>query len=835
MKKYILFIFIFCLWQQGAFGQCSCYDPTWDWTTQASFQLSGMITTSTGKPLPCPFTETGTQNVDIYQLYWTGDYTKTQGWVLLYNNLGCPNGQIAGSFPYFALYNKFRGIVRFFIFNLNTTATSSAAANLTWISNSLSNSLLAYNVSSYVQPDNFYVNNPGINNNDLVTYNISGLYPNDWFVVEFPVLFDANTPPTVEQSSANGMQLTVVQNTNSDIKMSGPFSFTTNAQNASSGPSGGVTTSSGVTANSTYTFLNNASQFLGKVPSGTTLQKDLTSMQTYLQTEAGKAFSCETETNLYNAAAAISPNGAIGSFLTGVGTFASALGGGLGVAASIFDLFIGQSTPSSTFTPTISTGSISLKGNITSSTAVTSPIVQLPGSNHYNSNGLVTSGLPLYDCPLGVVTLENEPNVSQRTFTCALDARYDASLGYPNNPLAYYDLDDINYVSYKFNDNIQLALNYQAGLTVTNQAAQLVVELSSTLPTINNVLTSYKDISFLNYPSVLNTNYVNDNFLLDALNNNLYQYNGTRTPHWEDTQGNTQSVTRFLIATPFIPVNKFKNTSITVPVFSDTGSTAATPIPFKVYLKLLLTLMPTDPTMQQTPVVYVVTYDLTNNVTLDVNNSTNGYDLTVDQRINMTNNMPTFNSFDGFIGPIPLTSTTMVNLVESQPISATSGNITLSAVNQIVFQPGVSITASENYKFVANIVAPTGSVYGTDATSTIDVKNQSCNCTAVPIIAEQQQQLNKTKSAREALDINSTTMVVNVYPNPTEGMFTIANNSSDKYDVSVFDISGNLLNQIKHCQNSQEMDISEYPNGIYILKMQGKSSILTQKIVKTKN
>ena len=74
-----------------------------------------------------------------------------------------------------------------------------------------------------------------------------------------------------------------------------------------------------------------------------------------------------------------------------------------------------------------------------------------------------------------------------------------------------------------------------------------------------------------------------------------------------------------------------------------------------------------------------------------------------------------------------------------------------------------------------------------------------------------------------------------VFPNPTKNIVNVSCNSNDiqLFDIQLFNIYGNLLMMAKDCFNGTQLDISEYADGIYFLKIFGKrGEISLQKIVK---
>ena len=78
-------------------------------------------------------------------------------------------------------------------------------------------------------------------------------------------------------------------------------------------------------------------------------------------------------------------------------------------------------------------------------------------------------------------------------------------------------------------------------------------------------------------------------------------------------------------------------------------------------------------------------------------------------------------------------------------------------------------------------------------------------------------------------DINNYTTNFEVFPNPSNGIFTIQNTFDQKdFSVEIYDILGKKIMQQK---DSNEIDLSSSPKGIYLLKIREGNEIYTKKII----
>ncbi len=75
-------------------------------------------------------------------------------------------------------------------------------------------------------------------------------------------------------------------------------------------------------------------------------------------------------------------------------------------------------------------------------------------------------------------------------------------------------------------------------------------------------------------------------------------------------------------------------------------------------------------------------------------------------------------------------------------------------------------------------------------------------------------------------------MTINVYPNPSEGMFYY---NPDKYNVSnwtVIDINGKIVQKSNAVEKSGIIDLTDLPVGIYMLRVVTPDNVLSQKLIR---
>jgi len=82
-------------------------------------------------------------------------------------------------------------------------------------------------------------------------------------------------------------------------------------------------------------------------------------------------------------------------------------------------------------------------------------------------------------------------------------------------------------------------------------------------------------------------------------------------------------------------------------------------------------------------------------------------------------------------------------------------------------------------------------------------------------------------------NINYSEISVNIYPNPSNGIFTInfPVKNNDKTKVTILNINGQKINDIYINDCSKNIDISEQPKGIYLLKIENGINSVYRKLI----
>jgi endoglucanase len=73
---------------------------------------------------------------------------------------------------------------------------------------------------------------------------------------------------------------------------------------------------------------------------------------------------------------------------------------------------------------------------------------------------------------------------------------------------------------------------------------------------------------------------------------------------------------------------------------------------------------------------------------------------------------------------------------------------------------------------------------------------------------------------------------ISVFPNPATSTVTIKNNHPDLFKIQIINVTGSIVRELQNCQYSVSINISDVPNGIYVVQVLGASSSFFGKLVK---
>ncbi len=151
------------------------------------------------------------------------------------------------------------------------------------------------------------------------------------------------------------------------------------------------------------------------------------------------------------------------------------------------------------------------------------------------------------------------------------------------------------------------------------------------------------------------------------------------------------------------------------------------------------------------------------------------------------------------------------------------------ATDKVVFQPGFKFTANQdNEFFIGRIVTCNNAKNENNEEFQIDtLKQTECINSIVSTPKITITPLKKTN-----ISTNFSTTQINIYPNPTNDIFTISMSDNESYDIEIYNTSGQLILSKNKISNSAQIDLSAHTQGIYIIKLKTENNTYFEKIIK---
>ncbi len=74
---------------------------------------------------------------------------------------------------------------------------------------------------------------------------------------------------------------------------------------------------------------------------------------------------------------------------------------------------------------------------------------------------------------------------------------------------------------------------------------------------------------------------------------------------------------------------------------------------------------------------------------------------------------------------------------------------------------------------------------------------------------------------------------LSVYPNPAQNEININFDSKFSYQVEILNIIGNRVKVISNLEGHSKIDVSDLPDGVYIVRLNDRGRLLTRRITKS--
>ncbi|MFA6402906.1 MAG: T9SS type A sorting domain-containing protein [Salinivirgaceae bacterium] len=837
--KYFILFTISLLWVNSSiFGQTFCNTTDWNWLDLSQTNWKYYDDYMVPRDLRNPFSGDQLNKLDLSNIAKGEDYTQDEGWVLLDKEFGCINGT---KYPYFILYNKYRGIIRLYIYGIDRPlAAQEALVSLTWNqSGAGKNALLSGLNNSFLYPNDKY---QAFNQSTVEKsiFRVSPYYENYWYVADFNVTFDLSTDPLISLKEL-AFDISLVET--SDVSLNGTFQFTTYPL-TSVNVKGNQTSNNPTPVNNDYKdYLLQGKNYVEKIPDIKEMtkitEKASSDLYKYSQTvctnfgstPAGENFSDA----IFDLSNDLNTGGNLSKFLLGVSNVGGVVGTGLKVAVGLIDLFSGKSkntTSGAMLQPTISSGTISLAGQIRTSKPFRPILLELPGSNH-----VLPDNTPIYDCPLGVVTLEQEPALKIRKWTETSIKFYNFVPGHFNlpNPIGdykycEYDANGIteNWKSIKLEDGIKIAINGAAEVELISCKFALVGKIRENLtnkpayyfeaeiapPALTSDFTYLDEFIIGRFPNFNvgdRGNSLNDdnpwtNKTLRYLNDNIYSLSII------DSAGFAE------FSTPLMDVEQFKNTSMTVREETD------------LFIKVMCVFKPKNNT-NSSPIIIWQKFKLTNDTENDFTTNV-PYPFTMAQLVDIK---PVDNS--NLLSPEnKLTKFTITNIpvgtytnwiFETEGTIASNSNVALNAYHSVHLRPGFSYKSNGATTFNAKTVNNSGII-----ANNYTALNQIAQEVPVTCGSNKSAFINSEGTEPEALEIIE--MSTKVFPNPVFETLNVAvtYENEEPATIEVYNQIGQKVYQNTTQDTQFTVDFGNLNSGLYLVRIEQNKKIQLHKVIK---
>lgn len=379
---------------------------------------------------------------DMYNVVEVEDYTKAKGWRLVWAQFG-PSDM---PYPFFVLYNKYRGVLRAFFYLEDRDAYSHTIVTCGFHSTSKKPGILTYGGEYAIAPDE-YLQNPTLGN-DLITVVIPKQGIGQWGVADFPVFLDPNITNLLYQGA--NIVLSFYGCDVYDAYISGSLNKEKDEEQARQHTIIGNIADMDNTSNNEIKMTN--SKLFKQFKTNDDLQKFIT------QSTAGVTTTSPTFLTEFKKEV----EGAKGKFILDGIDAVTKDNFALKAFLKVFKLLVGT-FPSETSAGGAATNYrfVGLAGNITIRKTLSGTTFKIPGVQAKTG-----SKIPYYDCPIGAFNMEYTPTIkvtkpySRISLSCC-----NSCSGYYGNPI-YLSGYKGKFVKYKLDENIRLVLNNIPGYTV---------------------------------------------------------------------------------------------------------------------------------------------------------------------------------------------------------------------------------------------------------------------------------------------------------------------------------------------------------------------------------
>ncbi|WP_456459764.1 T9SS type A sorting domain-containing protein [Reichenbachiella sp.] len=424
-------------------------DPNWDWRVDNEYKVYfGSSTSVNQATVRLPYFTSGGPFEDINQDEI--DYHPEDGWRLIYRDFGWEESSIQPEIPFFMLYNRYTGVLRFFYFIPPPPVGKSASyslVNIAFLDNTESGALLTFNDDN--KPFKIDFDNSADRSDTFI-----GKYQNNaWGYADFNIF---GYDPDLHPQAAFSINIYAVEE--SAVNLEGDGSGNLNQVLANQNP--------------TQSLTSIVTDVFGGINQGVSFAKS-----------AGQAWEIFSESSDKAAAAGgVNINGSnIENIFSGSSNGRSnvepiSIVQGVSAAAGFITKFLGGNSQPTPIQFSLDFN-LDLSGTITLTTPEFTGTFAIPHSQRFD-NGSGSYYRPLYvdeegnDIPIGIFNLEKKPTIE----------RWVELNGWNNSPEYVANLYEMEPIKYYFNDWSGLSIkSYELSIIEYNEDSTVI----STTPFLN--------------------------------------------------------------------------------------------------------------------------------------------------------------------------------------------------------------------------------------------------------------------------------------------------------------------------------------------------------------
>lgn len=823
-------------WVNIGFGQVGCDISStisdavvkyqdWDWEDRSCKMWRANIGDNSLENMGTPFfNSTGS----LGQLALNGDYKKTLGWVLIRRDFGLAASQ---SVPFFILYNKNTGILRVFYYLSYKVVFEGSSITV-----SLCN---AENINAHRNPA-------------VVSFNNKITYPTDvyqqtkitdanmvyvtpfpgtsaWGMAEFYLTFDPNIkdPNLAQNYLGTRLQINITNIKSSDVqaKITGtsktvplPESYSFNTSN--------IVPKKDSKGQDIKDFIATGSKFIDKSNKWNkdSVLKDYVKHAIKYDTSKTSLVSWVGKQLLANKSNVKEMLSTVKDILNVAGPVFSFAGTIAGYLFPNDNSSVNTGPTNVVVMPTSTTYNLNLDGTIVSSSLIKKIEFSVP-SSVLNQDVISAGNISYYDCPLGLLNVNNVQEVEKINYTQLLKHKeYNTYYTYRTSYSYVDSMFNINLSRFKLRNPLSISVNSNSDMEIVDVKASLISSFTNTID-LNYDRYSYgvngpiytqsrnmgllKKISYLNYEKYI-SNY-KEYYVQDGSTNISKQQEKILNVDSEIKKGNYNLLSydaknnQIEIQSPYLDLGCINNY-----IFDGFPQNSNIRVRIKAILKKKGTSYESVP--------YVVIQDYFINET--------------------TVNQTAFTS--NYTGLTPL----IVDFTETNKVY--DKNTTIKAIDEINLGGGASgqkVSISPNIsvdltsEMLINLLPGMEIPSGSNFSANISNRGYQINCTNVtPQYLVYNCGYNANASRKSDIDELSQTIGNNIAPNPFQDNFKI---DLSKYEnniknVIIFDQMGREVKSffVSETENELFVDLINSQTGLYLVKIQTSIGSETIKIIK---